>query len=161
MCRLPVNLGASSSWEPHVLPRPVQELLYLSWDCVIVTPGRKTMLPSYTRQVTFTVSCVSMLQTQRFDQQVWIISEYDSVRLRSASSAWSRYHSPDNWNGVVLWIPGLLWPSVACQGEGFCLRRHKTAKQIKSNIIHFRLFITVYLLSISLYLLSTTYNCYP
>ena len=42
---------------------PVQELIYLSWDCVIVTPGRKAMLSSYTREFAFTVSCVSMLQT--------------------------------------------------------------------------------------------------
>jgi hypothetical protein len=29
MCRLSKNLGASTSWSPKGLPRPVMELLYL------------------------------------------------------------------------------------------------------------------------------------
>jgi len=34
MCRLPRNLGASTSWNPQVLSRPVLGLLYLSWNFV-------------------------------------------------------------------------------------------------------------------------------
>ena len=66
MCRLSWNLGASASWNPQGLSRPVMGLLYLFHHCVcyLHKPGSKSHTRSYWHTVTNRLTSANLWHLQ-------------------------------------------------------------------------------------------------
>ena len=120
MCRLSWNLGASTSWHPQDLPRPILGLLYLYhrryivWVIDLLTPWCRVLLKKLTGwQLVKKFSAFHW--TRRF------ITALKSVRhlsLSWASPIQSIYSHPNSWRSILilsthlrLGLPSGLLPS--------------------------------------------------
>ena len=126
MCRLSSNLGASTSWNPQGLSRPVMGLLYLysflNTCLVLITVNKQGLHPllfrlshwCYRCHHSFVMSRRWMIGVQRFETAPW---SFNPLAIIQRQTATSHTHSdlgstPDPWcSSLCTWH---LWSSSCC-----------------------------------------------